>query len=225
MANVLPKPIVARIQWAENHVAAFTTNAVAIGISAPIATDFQTKTENARAALQARDLAKQALTDRETELRLALDAVTTAGAAIVNTVHAKADMVGDSVYALASIPVPATPAPRPTPGTPTDFKVELGNDGSITLGWACANFGNPGTQYQVWRKIDAETNWRGMGATGERKFVDATIPAGSKTITYKIQATRTTGGGPFGVFVVNFGVDGAGGTTALVTQVSPKLAA
>ena len=216
MASVLPKSVVARIEWAEGHVAPFTANAVAIGISAPIAVDFESKTEAARAALVARNAAKDALANRENDLRMAMLALTDTAGAIVNTVHAKADMVGDSVYSLASIPVPAIPGPRPDPGTPTDFKVELNNDGSINLTWACNNSGNAGTQYQVWRKLDAETEWIGRGATGVRKFVDATIPAGTKSATYKIMATRTTGAGPWGTFTVNFGVDTAGGTTASV---------
>ena len=65
-------------------------------------------------------------------------------------------MRGGAGYSLASLPTPATPGPRPAPGEPTDFKVELNNDGSTNLTWSCNNSGNAGTQYLVWRKLDAE---------------------------------------------------------------------
>lgn len=225
MANVLPKPIVARIQWAENHVAPFSSNAVAIGITAAIATDFQTKTEAARAALQVRDAVKDNLRNKDNDLRLAMIALTDAGAAIVNTVHAKGDMVGDSVYSLASIPVPATPAPRPLPGEPTDFTVELANDGSITLKWKCDNSGSQGTQYQVWRRIDGDaTGFTFVGGTGIKEFVDSTIPAGSAQATYQVRGTRPTGAGPWAQWNVNFGTSSGGTMTASVTA-SPKIAA
>src|SRR5688500_17503027 len=154
-------------------------------------------------------------------------ALSDAASAIVNTVHAKADMVGDSVYSLASIPVPATPAPRPAPGAPTDFTVTPNNNGSITLTWSCANPGTAGARYQVWRRIAGEAGWTGRGARGRKEHTDATMPAGSKTVSYQIQATRTTGGGPFAQFNVNFGVDTGGGATATVVAgpTSPKMAA
>ncbi len=224
MANVMPKPVPARIQWCENHVAPFTTNATSLGINATIATDFQTKTEAARAALAARDTAEDALRNANNDLRLAMIAVSDAGAGIIKAVRGRAETVGDSVYSLASIPVPATPAPRPAPGEATGFKVELQADGSINVSWKCDNSGSSGTQYQVWRRIGGgEGEFTFMAGTGEKKFVDYTIPAGSSQVTYQIRATRPTGAGPWAQYNVNFGV----GTppTVVQTAVSPKMAA
>jgi hypothetical protein len=224
MAAVLPKPVVARIQWAENHVTPFSTNAVAIGITSAIATDFQTKTEAARAALQARDAADQAATDRNNDLRLAMIALTDAASAIVNTVHAKADSVGDSVYSLASIPVPGTPSPRPAPGQPTGFKVELNADGSIKMTWKCDNAGSAGTMYQVYRRTAPTGEFTALGVAGLREFTDATIPAGSSQVTYKVRAVRSTVAGPWAEYNVTFGVGSSGAMTASVES-APKLAA
>jgi len=223
MAAVLPKQTVARIQWAENHVTPFSTNAVAIGITAAIATDFQTKTEAARAALQARDAADDALRNRNNDLKQAMIALTDAAGAIVNTVHAKADMVGDSVYSLASIPVPATPAPRPAPGAASDFKVELQADGSIDVTWKCDNSGSSGVQYQVWRRIGEAGEFTFLCGTGLKMFNDSTIPAGSSQVTYQIRATRPTGAGPWAQYNVNFGAGAP--PTVMQTAVSPKMAA
>ena len=222
MANVLPKKVVDRIQWAENHVAPFNTNAVAIGITTTIATDFETKTEAARAALQARDAAEETLRNRNNDLRMAMLALGDAAGAIINTVHAKADMVGDAVYSLASIPVPATPSPRPAPGAATDFKVELQADGSIDVTWKCDNSGSGGTQYQVWRRVGEVGEFTFICGTGMRMFSDATIPAGSSQVTYQIRGTRPTGAGPWSQFNVNFGTSSP---TIVQTAVTPKMAA
>ena len=64
-----------------------------------------------------------------------------------------------------------------------------------------------------------------VGGVGEKKFVDQTVPAGSTTITYQLQAVRSTASGEWAQFNVNFGVsDGA--LTALVTDGVPvKIAA
>jgi hypothetical protein len=222
MAAVQPKQIVARIQWAENHVAPFTTNAVAIGITSAIATSFQTKTEAARAALQARDAAAAALRDRNNDLRMAMIELSDAGGAIVNTVHAKADMVGDSVYSLASIPVPKTPAPRSAPGPLSDLKAALNPDGSIDLTWTGDNGGSVGTVYQVYRQDTPSDDYEALGVSGEKRWTDTTIPAGSSQVMYKIRALRSTVAGPWAIFPVTFGSGGSGGMTALA---GPKIAA
>lgn len=223
MANVMPKPVPARIQWCENHVAPFTTNATSLGINATIATDFQTKTEAARAALAARDTAEDALRNANNDLRLAMIAVSDAGAGIIKAVRGRAETVGDSVYSLASIPVPATPAPRPAPGAATDFKVTLQADGSIDVTWKCDNSGSSGVQYQVWRRIGEAGEFTFLCGTGLKLFTDATIPAGASQVTYQIRATRPTGAGPWAQYNVNFGTGAP--PTVVQTAVSPKMAA
>jgi len=223
MANVMPKPVPARIQWCENHVAPFTTNATALGINATIATDFETKTEAARAALTARDLAEDAARNANNDLRLAMIAVSDAGAGIIKAVRGRAETVGDSVYSLGSIPVPATPAPRPAPGAATDFKVKLQADGSIDVTFKCDNSGSSGVQYQVWRRIGDVGDFTFLCGTGLKQFTDAAIPAGSSQVTYQIRATRPTGAGPWSQYNVNFGAGVP--PTVMQTAVSPKMAA
>ena len=63
-----------------------------------------------------------------------------------------------------------------------------------------------------------------IGASGTRSFVDATVPAGTPTVTYQVQAARSTAVGLAAQFVVNFGVGGSGERVASVVS-APKLAA
>ena len=59
MGTVPQKPL-ERLQWYENHVAPFTTNAVAIGITSTEATDLATKCTTARTLYNAHQAALDA---------------------------------------------------------------------------------------------------------------------------------------------------------------------
>ena len=81
--------------------------------------------------------------------------------------------------------------------------------------------------YQVWRRIDNVGTFVCVGGCGsEKKFFDATVPAGSRSVTYKIQAQRSTSKSPWAQFVVNFGVELGGMTIASVVETpAAKIAA
>ena len=132
-------------------------------------------------------------------------------AAIISQVRAAAKNGGDAIWTLASLPVPPTPGPAPAPGQPTDPKISLSQTGVLTLSFSCANpAGTSGTIYQIWRKIDGGPKTYLFGV-GEKKFSDATIPAGTSTIVYLIQAVRSTLVGEWSTFNVQFGVESEGG--------------
>jgi hypothetical protein len=223
MSSILPADKVGRIEWSENHNAPLSTNAVAVGTTAAAVTDLATKTSTARAAYNAQQAAQNAAKAATIDFNLAVDAMTVAAANILKQIKAKAAVAGDGVYALAEIPAPATPGPKPAPGTPTRFTATLGGDGALTLRWSCANpRGTSGTIYQVWRRTSPAAEFTYVGGTGRKTFVDPTIPAGATAVTDQIQAVRSTVAGPWAQFNVNFGVGGTGGATVLA---APKLAA
>lgn len=137
--------------------------------------------------------------------------------------------VSDAQRIELGLAVRPTPAPRPAPGTPDRFTVTLAADGALTLRWKCDNpRGCSGTIYQVWRRTTNAGGTTGeftyLAGTGARRFVDATIPAGSTGVTYQIQAVRSTAVGPWAQFNVNFGVSAGGEAVAMVAG-APKLAA
>ena len=112
-----------------------------------------------------------------------------------------------------------------TPGTPTGFKVLVQGDGTVELTWKCVNPpGASGTTYNVYRAASLDGPFEFLGTSGQRKFIDSTIPGGSSHFVYQIQAVRSTALGAFAQFNVNFGIGGGGAQiTASVTPV--KLAA
>lgn len=216
---VVPDSKSAKISFYENHIDPWNTNATAIGTTTAAVTDLTTKTVAARDAFNAQQAAQDAAKAATLSLKMAIDAMETSGAAIIKQIRSKAATAGDGVYTLAQIPAPATPSPRPAPGTPTDFTVELFQDGSLELKWKCANpAGASGTIYQVWRRVEAEGEFQYLGGSGARKYLDNTIPAGSSQVTYQIQAVRSTAIGAFAQFNVNFGTSSAGTFTASVSD-------
>ena len=228
--SVIPKELVPKIEFFENHNTPWSSNAVAIGTTAGEVTALATKTTAARAAFNAQQAAQEAAKAATLDLKNKVTAMVDAGSDIIKKVKAKAATDGDNVYVLAQIPAPATPAPIGPPGTPSDFKVALNGDGSLTLAWKCANPVNAtGTIYQVSRRIGSGGDFAIIGATGLRSFVDATLPlgAGSGTVSYRILAVRSTVTGMPATFIVTFGVGGSGQMMASVVSAlgEPRLAA
>jgi hypothetical protein len=65
-----------------------------------------------------------------------------------------------------------------------------------------------------------------IGAAGNKRFADATVPAGTAQVTYCVTALRSTVAGAPGQFTVKFGAaPGGGALTASVVPSAPKLAA
>jgi len=229
--GVVPKKPIERVQFYENHIAPWTTNTVAIGLASPDVVDLGTKTTAARAAYDAQQVALDAAKNATQAFYDAVALLSQAGAAAVKKIRAKAAMSGNSVYTLAVIPPPPTPAPRPAPGTPSNLKVELNGDGSLMLKWKCPNPpGAAGTIYQIFRRVGTSgTDFTYLGGTGQRSFMDTTVPGGATCLTYQLQAARSTAVGNFAQFIVNFGTNTGGGTTVQSVEPTPagtpKLAA
>jgi hypothetical protein len=222
----LPKKTNERIQYVEAHIEPFETNTVAIGLVSADVTDLETKTAAARAAFTLRQSLWQQAEAATSALSSAVDAMNLSWASCTNKIKGKAIQVGGtSVYDLAQIPAPATPSPIGAPGTPTDFVAELLVGGDVDLSWKCAQpAGAQGTTYQVYRRFTLSEPWSFLGACGEKKFIDATIPAGTGFVMYKVRGLRSTMTGPWGEFNVTFGA-GAGDGATVTAANGPKIAA
>jgi hypothetical protein len=226
--SVVPKTQLEKIQWAETHAPIWIANQASIGTSVAEAAAFETKTEAARAALTAAENARDAAKNATLDLQTAIAAMDVAAQGIIKQIRAKAETTNNpGVYALGSIPAPATPAPQGPPGTPNELAAELDGDGSLILTWKCANpVGTQGTIYQVWRSTTGSTGeFTYIGGVGEKKFVDASVPAGATSVCYKIQAVRSRAVGMWATFNVLFGTNEGGAMMASVGETSPKMAA
>jgi hypothetical protein len=221
---VVPNTRLQKVQFYENHITPFTSNATAIGLTSAECTDLQTKTEAARTAYNDQQAALQAAKNATATFYNMVDVMNTAGSALIKKIRAQAETTGDpNVYTLAEIPAPPTPTPVGPLGQATDFKVALDTaTGTLNTSWKCSNpRGASGVVYQVWRRLGSDGEFDYLGGVGEKKYTDDTVPAGTAQVQYQIQAVRSTSVGPFALFIVNFGSG-----SATVTEGTPaKIAA
>ena len=196
----------------------------AFGLTAPLALEYKTLND---------DFAAKFLLAEAPETRTKVSITDRNDAAVL--LKAKAKQLAKLVDGTATVTngqrealglsVRKTPAPKGNPGTASNFKVALNGDGSIDLTFKVNNpAGTHGTMYQIFRRIGGEGEFEYLGGVGAKKFHDATIPAGTAAVTYKIQAVRSTAVGDWAEFNVNFGT-GAGGAVTASVEPSPKLAA
>jgi hypothetical protein len=224
--SLVPKDLLAKIQFYETHNTPWAAHAVAIGSSASEITALNTKCAAARAAYDVQQAAFDAAKDATSDLRLKVAALGTAGSDVIMKIRSKAATDGDGVYVLASLPLPTIPSPIPAPGKPTDFSVTLSEAGALNIKWKCLNpVRSTGTVYQVSRRIGATGAFVFLGLSGTKSFIDPTLPqgAGNGSVTYRVQAVRSTAMGPEALFAVNFGTVGGVATANVVEPI--KMAA
>jgi hypothetical protein len=225
---IVPKKITDKVSWYQQRTGPWTTNNAAIGLLPAETTAMTAKVTAAAAALTAHQAAQNAAKAATVTLYDAIRDMGDYGATLINKIKAKAGQDGNGVYALALLPPPPTPTPVGAPGTPFQLKVTLNPDGSLELTWKCENpTGAGGTLYHVYRRTGAVGAFDFIGGAGTRKYTDLTVPSSVASVTYKIQAARTTVMGLAAEFIVNFGVSSGGTMTASVVEgpTGPKMAA
>jgi hypothetical protein len=225
--RTVPTEQAAKIAWFRARVAAWNANLALLGLTAPEMAQLVAQLEAAEDGLAERTEADNVAKGKTLILNAAIETLATTGGRLINKIRANAELAADpvAVFAAAQVPAPATPSPVGAPGQPTEFVATLLVGGDVESSWKCAQpAGAVGTTYQVYRRFTPGAAWEFVGACGERKYVDATIPAGTGFVMYKVRGIRSTMAGPWGEFNVTFGA-GAGEGGATVTAVGPKIAA
>jgi hypothetical protein len=225
---IVPKKIADKIGFYQERAPVWAASATALGLSAGEMTLMSGKVAEAVDALADDTAAKSAAKAATIRLHDAVADMGKFGADLISKIKGKAGQDGNSVYAIALLPVPATPGPIPAPGMPEGLKVELKPNGSLLLKWKCENApGSTGVFYYVWRRTGESGEYAFLGASGAREFSDTTVPMGVASVTYQIQAARTTSKGDAAYFLVQFGTTAGGGMTvsAIKGDDGPKKAA
>ena len=227
--SLVPKKKPERTTFFASKISPWTTNSAALNVEPAAVATLDTRVEAARDAQATFVAARAAARSAGINYDQAVRGMTLAGTAIISQIRTTAQTGGDAIYALADLPAPPTPRPVPAPGTPSDFVAALGGDGSVKITWKCVNpRGSTGTMYQVYRRVGGAGEFSYVGGVGAKEFTDSAVPAGATTVTYQIQAVRSTAAGGWAQFNVNFGTSAGGATTATVaasTVAAPRLAA
>ncbi len=225
---IVPPTRLEKIEFYENHLPPWQTNAEAIGLTAAQLAQLSAKTAAARVAWQAQQQAFEAARGATQDFYAAVSAMQKLGAECLRSIKYRAESTDNpNVYTLAQIPPPAPPAPAPPPGTPYKFTLGLLPTGALSIKWKCDNpSGTNGTIYEVERRTGQDPGpFTPIGSTGSRSFVDETLPAGPTRVEYQITAVRSTQRGTPALFTVYFGVGSQGQRTVTIREGTPLDAA
>lgn len=223
---IQPNSRAQQIQFFETILPLWTANAVAIGLTAPEVTAFTTKVASARTTLTTAETARNASRNATINYYTSTDTMSEEGGELIKRITSYAQLRNNpNIYALAGLPAPATPQPKPAPGTPFEFRAFLDQNGAVRLVWKCVNpTGSQGTIYNVSRRLGTDPNapFTFVGAIGEKEFTDTTLPigAGNGVVTYQVVAVRSTKAGAPALFTVNFGT--AAGGEAVIASISEQ---
>lgn len=223
---IVPSKIPEKIAWYQTRETPWTSGATSIGLTAAQMTTMSGYISDAADALAAHNAAQAAAQAATVALYEKARIMGDFGSILIKAIKAKAAQVGgDSVYTLAQIPPPATPTPVGELTKPANFEVTLDETGAINIAWKCAQPRSASAcTYQIWRRIGNVGDFVCLGGTGAKNFTDDTLPAGSASVTYKLQATRSTSKSPWAQFVVNFGVQSETGGAMIESVVETPVA-
>ncbi|MFN7021415.1 MAG: hypothetical protein ACK4WH_08830 [Phycisphaerales bacterium] len=199
--------------FAQAHSQLWIDNAAMIGLTALQANAVKLAAIATGAAISDADIARSAartatqdLSESYTDLRRAVsDAVRTINNFALNA----ADPA--MVYSKAQIAPPADRSSLPPPNAPTDLRVALDpSTGSLIVRWKAAQpQGMTGVVYNIRRRIGPGGSFVQAALTGEKRFEDVTIPAGTSQLAYMIQSQRgSQTSPPSNIIEVRFGAGG-----------------
>lgn len=188
MARVIPKTVSQQIEFFQQRAPVWVTNAVSLGLTGDKALAVQDAADGAAAAQTGVEVAEQALKNAYLDRAAAMGELLSIGQSAVRDIKMKIEVTGNpALYMLAQIPPPEERLPRPTPEQPVALSGSLDSSGAVTLRWIC-----PGVRifFRVLRRLDSESAWTLVGASGKRSFVDADVPISATVAQYRIVATR-----------------------------------
>ncbi len=214
MSSVVPSKDLDAVQFFEDHLSGWSTNALAIGTSVSAISAFTTVVKAAHDAYTAQQKAQQAAKAATTPWHNNVRSMREIGGDLIKTIKAFADTTNNpNVYGIAEIPMPMPPAPVPAPGQPGSFKVGLTGAGAVEISWKCNNgASSTGAFFVVTRKLMGESVFTTVGNVGKKKFTDSTITQGVSGATYLVQGFRGALAGTISEQLsVQFGVSAGGG--------------
>lgn len=194
MSQVVPTDNADLLLFGNDHADVFVDNAVAIGLTLPIANQFKTSNDGMQGAWIEYNKAKAALRDAATawkEAKADFRSLAVADCGLIKN-FAERQAVPANTYALAQIPAPSPRTPSVPPVSGSDLRATLDTEtGELTIRWTAKQPKSiSGVVYNVQRALGTSATFVSCGVTGTKSFVDDNIPAGTTRIQYRIIAQR-----------------------------------
>jgi hypothetical protein len=194
--SILPNSREQMVQYFEVHNPVWAKDPAAIGLTAAQIVELDTKITNARATLTAQTAAINAKLAATGNMHLETDTLRGFGADLIKVIKAFAESTDDpAVYVAAEVPPPSPPTPSGPPDQPTNLKTTLDNFGQVIIEWTGSRAF--GTQFTVQRQLTpvtgSPTPWADVGTSATNDFIDATVPTGQASVSYRVYAQRSSG--------------------------------
>lgn len=216
---VQPRKKVENIEFFEQRAPIWAANAAQLNLSDEETAQLVSLTGTARTKYTEAQLKAEQAKTATANQDAAIDAMRGAGGELIKKIRVTAEQTGDtSLYGLAQIPAPKDPTAIP-PVEATNLDFTLLNNGDLELFWDGSV--STGTTYIVRRSLTTaggdELPFQAVGFADEKRFVDKTIPQGTRKVSYEVVAkkgsTITAGSLPI---TVRFGKGANGQTIAEV---------
>ncbi|MCL4219791.1 MAG: hypothetical protein KJZ65_00340 [Phycisphaerales bacterium] len=213
MANgIVPRRQQDAINFFSSRLTLWAANAANIGLSASNVSAIANAVNAAQTALAASEAAHNTARSATVTLDNNMTALRSLGGDLVKTIRTYAETTGNpNVYALSNLPPPAKPSPLGPPQPPADLLSQLDTTGAVRLTWKASRRG--GTSFTIERRTATPGAtpgpWSLIGSSEERSFLDADVPTGLASATYRVTAHRSGGSStPSDVTTVYFGSGG-----------------
>jgi hypothetical protein len=191
--TTIPKSREQQINFFEQHLAVWVNDPASIGVTSAAITELNGLTQAARSSFVTVQATRDAAKAATTGYYGATDAMREAGGDVINTIRAFADGADDpaSVYEAAQIPPRAAPSPAPAPDAPTNITTTVYTTGEVELKWKVKQ-PRPGAEIftVIYRRLNNAGPYAEFTSTGEKMFVDSTIPAGTQSVSYMLRTRR-----------------------------------
>lgn len=214
--------IIDRLNFVSTRLPILEASPANFGLAAPALTLLGTTLKAAEDAYKAALIARQASVEATENQNAALRAMAVQQGVVFRTLKTFADnkpttAQRDAVYTAAQLPLPSSGGVLPPPTTPFETKADPNANGTVTVKWKAT--GNSGCVYLVFRKLAGNNTFAQIGYISKKTFVDGTVPAGTTSCQYQVQAVRgqqtSTASQPVSV---QFGAGGAQGYSGNVAM-------
>lgn len=190
--SVQPRKKQQNIEFFEQRAPIWTANATALNLTTEELAQLTSLTETARTKYAAAQLKAEQAKSATSEQNLAIKGMRSLGGDLIKKIRVTAEQTANpELFALAQIPEPKDPASIP-PVEASNVAFDLLNDGSLELTWKGKV--STGTTYIVRRALTptggSQQGFQDIGFADGKRFVDATIPAGTERASYVVRAKK-----------------------------------
>lgn len=217
---VLPNGRREKIEWFKERRTKLTTNAAAVGTTPAAVTALFVQVDKAATDSQAAEEARNTAKSATQKFYASSDDAFDTGREMIRTIKAFAEGQGDpaAVLALVDIQPDAPPTPAHAPPAPTNIRGSITTDGILTIQWDAVEAGpSAGVVFMINRKLTGDSEFRLIGATFSKTYIDTSFDPGAGITAYKVLAQRGSLTSPFSTtMLVDLGIDGSGFTMSSV---------